>query len=453
MNAEVLRIVGQVAGIGGLAFGVFLLLFREIIRKTIFPMLTKEQGYKFLRMIAVLVFTLALAGILAWVYIESHRIKVSTGGESAAHSADCRDTQPVSVEVSVLGEDTRSWPGDENTVLRYFLERTQDCLRIQNSLGCRDAFNAGGPIAPLKYIPSPTRCAFRWSFPSLDFKLVNNGRSTVFLSEVLFDVEESRPDRTPLFSIVEDSQRRHAGLLRLINEGWCDLADLTFSFHLLPGEFVPPPNYAAPYRHSITLPVLADTADINVTKAFHDEGADIDGLNFLYDVKSESPGVLVVARPDGSQEKIGTKEWEDRFKKCLGPFQKSAGTLAGEVSFVSAEDRSHRHQVHFYAVVYLEDLGRLGLPKPPTYTYDAVFNAQNTAYQRRVQISHEIKPGETDRFTVKIGVPQSSFHRFHATIRDISGLTLESLPIEMNCFVPRYRRDAVASAIARSSSR
>jgi hypothetical protein len=30
MDADVLKIVGQVAGIGGLALGVFLLLFRDI---------------------------------------------------------------------------------------------------------------------------------------------------------------------------------------------------------------------------------------------------------------------------------------------------------------------------------------------------------------------------------------------------------------------------------------
>ena len=35
MDTELLKVVGQVAGIGGLALGVFLLLFREIIRKKI----------------------------------------------------------------------------------------------------------------------------------------------------------------------------------------------------------------------------------------------------------------------------------------------------------------------------------------------------------------------------------------------------------------------------------
>jgi hypothetical protein len=37
MDAELLKALGQVLGIGGLALGIFFLLFREVIRKSIFP--------------------------------------------------------------------------------------------------------------------------------------------------------------------------------------------------------------------------------------------------------------------------------------------------------------------------------------------------------------------------------------------------------------------------------
>jgi hypothetical protein len=63
MTADVLRVVGQVAGIGGIALGVFLLLFREVIRKKVFPMLTREQGYRLLRMVLVLVWSVAVLGV------------------------------------------------------------------------------------------------------------------------------------------------------------------------------------------------------------------------------------------------------------------------------------------------------------------------------------------------------------------------------------------------------
>ena len=68
METELLKTVGQIAGIGGIALGVFLLLYRDIIRKKIFPTLTKQQGFQLLMLISVLVWSIALAGIGAWVW-------------------------------------------------------------------------------------------------------------------------------------------------------------------------------------------------------------------------------------------------------------------------------------------------------------------------------------------------------------------------------------------------
>jgi hypothetical protein len=68
MDTELIKTVGQVAGIGGIALGVFLLLFRDLIRKQIFPTLAKREGYRLLRLIAVLIWSVALAGIGAWVW-------------------------------------------------------------------------------------------------------------------------------------------------------------------------------------------------------------------------------------------------------------------------------------------------------------------------------------------------------------------------------------------------
>jgi hypothetical protein len=67
MEIDLFKTLGQVAGIGGLSLGVFLLLFRDVIRKKIFPQLTKEQAYLLLKKISFYVWTVALAGIAAWL--------------------------------------------------------------------------------------------------------------------------------------------------------------------------------------------------------------------------------------------------------------------------------------------------------------------------------------------------------------------------------------------------
>jgi hypothetical protein len=71
MDADLLKIVGEAAGIGGLALGVLLLLFRDVIRKNIFPKLPPAEAYRLLRLITVAVWSVAIVGIAAWVYTSS----------------------------------------------------------------------------------------------------------------------------------------------------------------------------------------------------------------------------------------------------------------------------------------------------------------------------------------------------------------------------------------------
>ncbi len=100
MDAEVLKTVGQVAGIGGLALGVFLLLFREIIRKSIFPTLTKAHAYRLLTLSAVLIWSVALAGLGAWVWVETKPAAPSSatvGGSGVANTGEQTFQGPVTI--------------------------------------------------------------------------------------------------------------------------------------------------------------------------------------------------------------------------------------------------------------------------------------------------------------------------------------------------------------------
>jgi hypothetical protein len=70
MEAGLLETVGKVAGIGGIAVGVLLLLFRDIVRKNIFPKLAPKDAYRLLSQLTVFIFVVAIAGIAAWVFVE-----------------------------------------------------------------------------------------------------------------------------------------------------------------------------------------------------------------------------------------------------------------------------------------------------------------------------------------------------------------------------------------------
>ena len=70
MQAEILEALGQIAGIGGIALGVLLLVFRDVVRKAIFPRLTPDHGYRLLRLIIVSVWSVAVLGLGAWIWTD-----------------------------------------------------------------------------------------------------------------------------------------------------------------------------------------------------------------------------------------------------------------------------------------------------------------------------------------------------------------------------------------------
>lgn len=88
METNLLKVVGQIAGIGGISLGVFLLLFRDIIQKKIFPQLTKQQAFRLLILLSILIWSVALAGIGAWVWSNSSsgstNIKQQVSGNGTA---------------------------------------------------------------------------------------------------------------------------------------------------------------------------------------------------------------------------------------------------------------------------------------------------------------------------------------------------------------------------------
>jgi hypothetical protein len=63
--------LGKIAGIGGIALGVLLFVFRDAVAPHI-ARLSKQRAYALLQSIVVLSFTVAVAGIGAWVWTETH---------------------------------------------------------------------------------------------------------------------------------------------------------------------------------------------------------------------------------------------------------------------------------------------------------------------------------------------------------------------------------------------
>jgi hypothetical protein len=84
-----LKLLGEVAGIGGIALGVFLFLFRDIIRKVAFKNLTPSQGYRVLRMLIGGTIGVTLAGIVAYAYaVSAENTQQTTSGDLSPAISD-----------------------------------------------------------------------------------------------------------------------------------------------------------------------------------------------------------------------------------------------------------------------------------------------------------------------------------------------------------------------------
>lgn len=73
MDFSILKSLSQIAAPAGLAIGIFLYLARDIIAKNIFPVLTKEKAYRIILSLALMAWSIALVGIVAWAYVELNR--------------------------------------------------------------------------------------------------------------------------------------------------------------------------------------------------------------------------------------------------------------------------------------------------------------------------------------------------------------------------------------------
>lgn len=356
-------------------------------------------------------------------------------GPAAARTYQHRP-RSLSFNVSIIDQEDGNWYGEADTRLHYTVERTRDKLTISRSMGYLAKLKAGGPIQPLDYNWVP----FEWDFPTLDFKVVNNSNETVFLTDVVFDIAESRLDPYPILIIEPDSYRGNALHFLLINEGWGGVKDLVARFHLTPlGHADTDPRFSKEYPHEITVGDFDEAFNVDITTAFQDAGVDFNGLQSLGHWRMREGNVVTLSDRSGKEIKMSIREYEGKRTSCLGPFSEGGAVVSGELEFrgTTIEGALESSVVKFSTVVWLFDEHLVGAPAPPTYEYTTKFRVDGTNYQQHVSVSHVLKPGDADRFTVKVGMDKSSRHQFRARLLYNDHEEVASQHIDMLAFIPR----------------
>jgi hypothetical protein len=346
----------------------------------------------------------------------------------------------ISLDVSVQNEPPpQSWGNGKDTIVTYSLQHDDRGIRIQPTMGYLSRFEAGGPIEPLNYMG---RTPFDWDFPKLDFKVLNNSPNTIYLTELILDVEESVLDPISIIAIKGDDNG--FGSFLLTNEGWSDLHDITVRYAMIPGEVRDAPSVKE-YPFVCHVATLTDSATIPILDAFQRMGVDIRGLERLTKAERVDKEHLTISNEAGMATTISQEEWERRRTNCLGAFENGIGTVIGTIDFTNAtvEGEAKQHSVAFRTPVRLSGSRILAVAEPSSYEYQAQFEVSMSRYQKRVLLSQEVKPGDTDRFSAKIAVNKSSQHRFRATVRDIQGNLYQLPAVELTVFVPRSAENIV----------
>ncbi len=67
MDLDILKSLGEIAGIAGIAVGVLLFVFRGVLQNKVFARLGEDRAYRLFRLMIVSVLAIAVLGIAAWI--------------------------------------------------------------------------------------------------------------------------------------------------------------------------------------------------------------------------------------------------------------------------------------------------------------------------------------------------------------------------------------------------
>lgn len=72
--------LARIAGIGGVAVGVLLILFREVLRRTVFSRISPDHSFQLLRLVVVFTGVVAIGGLATWAVVGRRNDEVEASG-------------------------------------------------------------------------------------------------------------------------------------------------------------------------------------------------------------------------------------------------------------------------------------------------------------------------------------------------------------------------------------
>ena len=281
---------------------------------------------------------------------------------------------------------------------QYRIKRAEGNIYVAPYIPYLQTIDQGGPIRPRKYLLSP----FDFSFPTFDFKVINNGSNTLYFTFAKVHVQSSRTDHSPVLIIYGKGADMQ---LPLKNIGWGKVSSCSILCNVSPlGQA----SEKVAYEHEIQVGPFERHAKISI-----------------------APIV----------EKIG----RDKFDKDLAFVQ---GVI--RYSCLNFEGKEVDQELTFETQVYLGMPG-VGSVRPPSYDYDLKLELDKKNYTKTISMSQEIRANETDRFTFTIYSDKSSSHIFDLELYYNDNQKIVFPNIDMHYFMSKADTKFIGTQNSRDS--
>lgn len=319
---------------------------------------------------------------------------------SSAHAIEVSRSSELWMDVSSFNKYPDQWeeksiPKNSDRILRYTVSREAGQVTIAPELPYLESVRQGNPVWSIPFMWQP----FRWLPVNLDLKFLNRSTETLYLNMLRLKVKRSSQNTEPILFVKRGSNFPY---FCMSNDGWGRIRFPKLRMAFADGVGTP----SFPDELTIEVPVeeFDEFAEFELTEQFKALGVDVDAI---------------MARHPTPQ---------------LGPFQSGVAIIYGVLEFT--DENSSRRMFRFgtdmriSAPVY-------GMYGPPTYEYQTRLQVTGEHYEKPVEISHVIKPGESDRFLLQLDVDQSSHHDLELCIESNLGTIATSGPVHLSILVPR----------------
>jgi hypothetical protein len=337
------------------------------------------------------------------------------------------------VDVTTL-RDTLNTPSDLQ--LRYAASESGAVINITPHMPVLSNLSASGPVKPV-YCDAFIEME---PYPVLDLKLLNNGRRSVYITDITFEVDSSRPVRGAV-ALIDSADPYFT--LPLCNVGWDAMKSVRIDFNL--ANVADSVGSTKAYVHHLRVDDVHDQLGVDLSDALSAEGVDMNVL--ASSPFSDSLGTGRVRR-DGTRIYGSQDEERARVARALGKFLDPKDTLYpdgparvyGVLSYTDSDTpvaAAPRKQLRFDKMVPLYRWGEAGGVISPSATYDVKLQTEGEHYSRKVSVSHALEPGKADRLQLRVAANRSSIHRLRLALRSSDGSVVRSRETSLNIFVPR----------------